>query len=264
MVQELTFLEQLCDIAVISGKVKNEIPLSLLIIAEPEAGKTLTLQKYQHYPSVVYRTDVTEWGLTKWIIKDIQSGKYTHILIPDLIRITSKSKKQVQNLISYLLGLLNDGTVSISTIYQEDNYTGLRCGLITAITPKAYAFRKKYWAEIGFLSRCLPITYSYSKETTEKILNFTLKGEYLNFKSNPLKIPKLTDIKLSNEIAIKLKEPVSAIAQAEKEYGFRKARQFRVMLKANALLHNRKEVTTQDLNEVQKLIAWINLDYKQI
>jgi len=41
--------------------------------------------------------------------------------------------------------------------------------VIAAITKEAYNAREKYWSSIGFVGRCIPVSFSYSKETQLKI-----------------------------------------------------------------------------------------------
>jgi len=74
---------------------KDEKPLSLLIVAKPESGKTLVLKKYRENKGIVYLTDCTAYGLTRDILPKVISGEIRHILIADLITPLSKSAKTI-------------------------------------------------------------------------------------------------------------------------------------------------------------------------
>jgi hypothetical protein len=55
----LDALERTVQATLYSACVKDERPLSLLIVAKPESGKTLVLKKYRENKGIVYLTDCT-------------------------------------------------------------------------------------------------------------------------------------------------------------------------------------------------------------
>lgn len=60
---KLTELEQLIEVTLFTGWIKDERPVSLIIIAEPESGKTELVKKAQRVKGVLYLTDATAWGI---------------------------------------------------------------------------------------------------------------------------------------------------------------------------------------------------------
>jgi hypothetical protein len=62
-------LKKLIECALISPYIKNEKPISLLIVAKAESGKTSTMKLYGQNKGIVYVTDCTAYGLTRDIFR---------------------------------------------------------------------------------------------------------------------------------------------------------------------------------------------------
>jgi hypothetical protein len=84
-------LRKFVECALISSYAKNEKPLSLLIVAKAESGKTSLMKQYRQSKGIVYVSDCTAYGLTREILPKIVSGEIKTIVIPDLITPLSKS-----------------------------------------------------------------------------------------------------------------------------------------------------------------------------
>jgi hypothetical protein len=79
-------LELVIELVLWSGCLKNERPLSLLIIARPESGKSGLVLKYrENGPGVVVLTDCTAWGIQRHFLNAMKSKAIHHIIIPDLL-----------------------------------------------------------------------------------------------------------------------------------------------------------------------------------
>jgi hypothetical protein len=61
-------LRKMIECALISPYVKDEKPLSLLIVAKPESGKTSVMKLYRHNKGVIYVSDCTAYGITRDIL----------------------------------------------------------------------------------------------------------------------------------------------------------------------------------------------------
>lgn len=81
---KLEELEKLIEVTLFTGYIKNERPVSLLIVADPESGKTELVKKAKRVKSVLYLTDATAWGIVDKHWDDIEKRKIRHIIIPDL------------------------------------------------------------------------------------------------------------------------------------------------------------------------------------
>jgi len=250
--------------AIASGKVQNEIPVSILLIARPEAGKTSMLQKFQNMPGIRYLTDVTAAGLYD-IAREIEREEVHHLLVPDLLKLIHKKSSTVQNLITALNCLLVDGRLEIHTYERRSSYNNLRCGLLTAITPEEVNDRRHKWNRIGFLSRLLPVSYSYSKILVAKIFKFISEGRHLQCEMEVLNLPQApVDVKLNPSLAKQLILDAAVLAKAWKLYGFRLQTQLQALAKGKALLEGRNEVVEEDIDEIKKLLIYANFDQRPV
>jgi len=258
-------LEHLIKLALYTGYIKGEKPVSLLITASVESGKTELVKKFSNNKGIVYLTDCTAYGITKNFLPELELGKIKHIIIPDLIVPLSKQKATVKSFISFLNAIIEEGVVEIQTYAISMKKENIRCGIITTIARKELNDSRHRWSSMGFISRILPVSYSYSQDTVMKILDSIARREYYNEEKQKLKFPKKEKhIKLPVDIAKELIPFSEQFGKAEQVYGFRLQKQLQVLLEASALMDDRKVVTIDDVNILKKLLEFVNLDYKQI
>ena len=144
---ELDPLEKVVRAVLFSAYIKDEKPLSLLIVAKPESAKTAVLKKYRGNRGIAYLTDCTAYGLTRDILPKIVSGEIKHIMIADLITPLSKSTKTRQAFIAFLNNLIEEGVAKMTTYANVwDKEVG--CGLIAAITDEALRDGRRDWAKM--------------------------------------------------------------------------------------------------------------------
>jgi hypothetical protein len=60
---KLEELEKPIEVTLFTDYIKDERPVSLIIIAEPESGKTELVKKAKRVKGVLYLTDATAWGI---------------------------------------------------------------------------------------------------------------------------------------------------------------------------------------------------------
>lgn len=61
-------MEQFIASSLISPYIKNEKPLSLLIVAKPESGKSSAMKQYRENKGIVYLTDCTARALIALVL----------------------------------------------------------------------------------------------------------------------------------------------------------------------------------------------------
>ncbi|MBI4896084.1 MAG: hypothetical protein HY832_00870 [Candidatus Aenigmarchaeota archaeon] len=261
--EDLTCLETMMTLTISSAAVKDEKPVSLLIAAQPESGKTSVLMQFRQNKQLSYLTDCTAYGLIKTIVPQIENNKISHIVIPDLLKPLARSESTVKNFVTFMNALIEEGILDMSTyVVNESRNVAVRCGLITAITRGELHDRRHQWHRMGFLSRCVPFSYSLSPATVQKIFASIVKQEYRQEQQIRLALPKRPkDIVLPESISEQLALDTKVIAEAQDTYGFRLQKQFQTLLKASALLNKRTLVTEDDLKTVQDLLHWVNFDY---
>jgi len=256
-------LKTAIECALLSPYMKNEKPISLLIVAKPESGKSSAMKQYRENKGVVYLTDCTAYGITRDILPKIVSGEIKTIMIPDLITPLSKQTKTRQTFVAFLNSLIEEGVAKIttySTVWNKD----AKANVITAVTDEALRDARHGWAKMGFLSRFIVFSYSYNISTVMEILNcYSEQG--LNMKETKIELPeKHVKITLPKEIANELNPIAMRIGEQFRLYGFRAKINFRNLLKCLAYRNDRKTVTNADFEEFLELADYMNFDYHPI
>lgn len=263
----LDWLEELIKYTIVSTYVKDETPVSLLVIAEPETGKTKCLEKFANINSVLYATDFTRFGLTRDWWPKIQAGIYRTIIVPDMVQLVAgKGQHTAEGIIAFLNSITEEGLKSISTFGISLNADHpIKMAFIGAIPKSIYIDRRSTWRKMGFVSRTLPISYTHSKQTTAMILGYITKSQHtiepeilLNLPTEPM------SVELSETLAETMLPLSQALSGALEEKGYRLQRHLQVLAKARALSEQRLCVNEEDIMRIKELAAWINLDFKPI
>jgi len=265
MLVKMEELKNMIKYVLWSGYVKDEEPLSLLIISKPESGKTDCIKMFKNNKGVIYFNDVTPWGLVKNIYKFNDLEPVRHVMIPDLLNPMSKSQTSVRAFIQFMNSAIEEGIEKIQTYGIQVTVPRLKFGLITAITSDAFKLRRHNWSRIGFLSRMIPFSYSLSRRAVEEIMESIFNRLYQKRKSINLNFPKeQVKVDLSYELARKVNSYAVRLATAEKLYGFRHQKQFQTLLQSIALSKGKRKVDEEDYKDFQKVAEYINLDFNAI
>jgi hypothetical protein len=256
-------LKKIIECCLISPYVKDERPISLLIIAKAESGKTSAMKMYRQNKGVIYLTDCTAYGITRDILPKIVSGEIKTIMIPDLITPLSKSTKTRQSFVAFLNNLIEEGVAKMTTyatVWNKD----CNANVITAVTDEELKDARHNWAKIGFLSRFILFSYSYSISTITEILN-AYSEHGLTIKNLKVKLPKgKKDIRLPKEIADKIDPIAMKIGEQFRLYGLRAKINFRSLLKALAFRNKRKMVSEEEFREFLELAGYMNSDFNPL
>ena len=117
---------------------------------------------------------------------------------------------------------------------------------------------------MGFLSRFIVFSYSYSISTVTEILSY-YSEHGLNLEGAEVKLPeKEVDIKLPKKIAEELNPIAMAIGKQFELYGFRAKINFRSLLKCLAYRNGRNVVSEDDFKEFLELADFMNFDFNPI
>src|SRR5579864_3155989 len=103
-------LEKIIRLSVQSAYVKNvEHPVSLLILANAEHGKTQALQKNVNQliksKNIFYSNNVTAKYIEKNLMSKIKSGEVRHIVIPDLLNAIERGKNTRKLFVNFIKSL---------------------------------------------------------------------------------------------------------------------------------------------------------------
>jgi hypothetical protein len=260
---ETSFLKKIIECCLISPYIQNEKTISLLIVAKAESGKTAHMKAYRENKGVYYMTDCTAYGLTRDILPKIVSGEVKTIMIADLITPLSRNTKTRKGFVAFLNNFIEEGIAKIityATVWEKE----IKGNIITAVTDLELKDGRREWAKMGFLSRFILFSYSYSMSTITKILDaYSEKG--INMETKKIKLPtKEIDVLLSKAIADRLDPVATKIGESFNLYGIRAKINFRCLLKALAVRNSRKEVTEEEFREFLQLADYMNFNMNVI
>lgn len=260
---EIEPLKKMIECTLISPYIKDEKPISLLIVAKPESGKSSVMKQYRENKGVVYITDCTAFGITRDILPKIVSGDIRTIMIPDLITPLSKQTKTRKSFTAFLNNLIEEGVAKITTyatVWNKD----VKANVIAAVTDQALNDGRHNWAKMGFLSRFIVFSYSYNISTVTEILNY-YSEHGLSLKNAKVKLPNSqVGIELPKEIANELNPIAMKIGEQFRLYGLRAKINLRSLLKSLAHRNGRKVVTEDDFREFLELADYMNFRFNPL
>jgi predicted metallopeptidase len=253
-------LIKLVNLTTLTGRVKNAKPISMLLIGDTETGKTQILEVFMNLKPVIWANDLSAKIIVDEVAPQVEKGK-THILIPDFLKILGHQKVVTRNTITMLNSIMEEGLKNVMFYGARKEFKHpVRCGVIAAMTKEAYRSREKHWKGIGFVGRCILVSYSYSDETKSRIHEHIRKGF-------PAKMIEITTGKRTQvEIPPKIAERVQDLATTGKRFstGFRIHKHLRALVQAHALYRGDKKVKMEDFEEIKRLSKFMNLDFHQI
>lgn len=265
---------ELIKLALLSGYLKGERPLSLLLSAPVEAGKTESIRLFRQNSGILYIADFTPTGFVRAYSREIKSGAIKHILVPDLLSALSRDYYSRERFITFLNSLTEEGLATIHTMFVNLEVRAPHpIGLIGGVTKEKLEQSKVNWLKVGFLSRMLPVTWRYNRTTVREVLEYIFRRRYTGekpifcrFPSNQVEVfipPKLA--RMLEHLADKLLASYKAAATSPEDvYGFRYQRHFQRLAMASALEAGRHVVSREDVDRVKELSIFCNLDFTTI
>lgn len=271
---------EILKLAILSHYIehKEDKSVSVALIAEIETDKTRSLKKFYNTKGVAVETDLTYMGLINHILPQIETGNVKTIVIPDMIKTVMKKQSTVQNFIGILNSLMEEGVHQV-TLKEFKDFRGARANLLTSMTPALLNSHKLLWNRMGFLSRFLPFTYSYTESKTAIIHDAIAKGQVNEPEPVEFKLPEFpVEVELPKKYAEQLYPILQRLTQSERarqyknkeriEYaftnqalGFRHQHQLQALLRASAFSREDTKVTQEDVKKICWLGNWINYDY---
>lgn len=266
------------ELTIYSAHIDGEPPVSVLVTAPIEAGKTDTVMKFSPNLGIVVLTDATAYGIMRDYGQAIINKEIRHLLIPDLVKPLSRGKDTVHTLIAFFNSLIEEGIYGVST-YAEKLGTPLqgirgvqpipvKCGLIATLAKEVLLDGRHHWTRMGFMSRLLPISYDYSVNTQLQIHQSIAKRDYLKDAKIKLNLPTGdVPVKLQQSEAdylAMLSQGLASLTNKNspvKVYGFRLQKHLQRLAMASALKDGRDIVAQNDVDYVRSLCDCINLEY---
>jgi hypothetical protein len=262
-------IREIIRLALASPYIKGEKSVSVLIIAKPEHGKTESLKEFSLNSGVAFVGDITYSGLLNYLDR-AREGALKTLLIPDLLKVYGRKADVSKNFSTLLNEVIEEGIREISTYDMVKDYGKfVRLNIVACVTERELFSHINQWGQIGFLSRVVPFSYSYSTEQVRKIFEEIMKGEHKTefqflFKG---KQPKEKKIELSKNLAEKIR--VNITSELAKKFSFKTGEQIiglrfqknlQTLAKASAYLDKRDKVSIKDVNKLIRLSNWFNYD----
>jgi len=240
--------------AIWTGKLGDEKPVSVMLIAEQESAKTECLKYFRGTSTLKYVSDLTSRGMIPYK-REIQDGKLRHLVLLDLVRLLSHGKGVSERTIQTIASLMEEGESETSDAGGRESWGSdfPRIGVLMAITPRFFRAKRGKWRQTGFLTRFVPISFSYTDDTVKRIHDGIANGNSIP-SPRPEKIPPLAYTSfLPENIAKSLSMRAREIGKQMHTYGFRYHKILRALAKANARMNERGTVTKEDL---YKVLEW--------
>lgn len=246
----MTPILEIIRAAIWTGRLSDEKPTSIMLIAQQESAKTEALKYYRGTSTLHYLSDLTSRGLAPYK-RDIQDHKLRHVILLDLVRILSHGKGVSERTIQTLASLMEEGESETSDAGGREQWDSFpKIGALMGITPAFFKSKRGRWRSTGFLTRFVPVSFSYSERTIRKIHDSIAEGKALP-DPHPINLPTgQVQIPMRHELASILKERARALGQEMRTYGFRYHRIMRALAKAQCLLSGFGSVRMDDVNKV--------------
>lgn len=247
-------LDFLC-LAVWTGVLQGEEPVSVVLVSDSSGGKTSMLKKLV-CPITTFNTDLTTRDISA-IIND--KGKRI-ILLSDMQAIFVHKSSVVSMTLQALRNLLEEG------IYNDPfsgNKMQRRMGMIAGIPPtEFYQYGRKFISG-GLHTRFLVFSYEYKKQTIVLIHDHIETTEYRK-KDEYTVLPNLPEdsemrrITMTDDIAKKCRNLASVLKRDD--IGTRTHHQVRRLVMASAARAGRNEVIMEDYTLVEQFSDFLDPD----
>lgn len=239
-----------------SGNIKNEKPLSILIVAPVSNGKTTATKQFYSNKQIKVVTDATAYGILKKYEKDLREKKIRHIVIPDLLNLLARRKTSVDTMILFINSSSEDGISESSTYAYEVKERIEPFGWVMCVTEEAYNKKKNQLNQIGLSSRFLKVQYRYSLEIIEEIIQKIIREEKYNV---PKLIIKEKQVKILGDEKIfqKARTFSKLLCNGKEAETIRIQKNLQTFLKASAYTRKATKVSEKDLEVLENLIDLI-------
>lgn len=260
-------LRELVECVVLTGRIVDVDPVSLLLIAAPESGKTsIVLERPCN--AIEAFADVTGRGLHQ-IIKE-KGKEITHIVINDLVAVLSHRQSVNKYTISQLNAFTEEGINAIATPMGIERYNGCsRGGVIASLTLDLAKDARMWWNKVGFTSRMIPFCYYYPSELNIRIKDSIddVRGRKVKKAAvKPFTIPtKARSISYVEKFAKDVRRCADMRSQIMKEDGKRRLKQYHALVQAHALWRSavRPQVTEADIDFLYKIDRFVSYEVPQ-
>lgn len=271
MLVETKALEKTIELALATPYIVGAVPVSVLVIAKPESGKTHQLKEYELNEGVELQADVTYMGLIDNILPKAKEGRLKTLMVGDLVKVYGRNVNVSKNFFTLLNEAIEEGVAHIAVCGHTDlDYEPpARFNIIGAVTDQELFKHLGTMGQVGFLSRMVLFSYSYTQDQVKKVFE-AIMDRRNTLERKMLKLRKPRKIQLERKYAERLRPIVDQLALrlssmiGESMYGFRYQRNLQTLACASAFLEGHEAVMEKDVKEIEHLSHWFNFDLNPI
>lgn len=236
-----------------TGRIVDANPVSALLIALPECGKTSSVSSLfldAKCKTAIQLTDATGRGL-------MELCKYrpevSHFVLNDFVAIMSHRESVNKYTLAVLSAMTEEGISTVAWPGQVDTFMHGKRAIIGCSTPGVVNDGRQWWVRHGLASRMLPFYYDHSANLSIQIKDSIDSEREEKSKGIVLHVPdKLVRIPLSEtqrqRIRILADNRAKILGDPK---GYRRLKQYRTLVKAHALARAKRKsgiaVNEQDL-----------------
>lgn len=266
-----------------SGFVKNKPrDISTIIIAYPERGKSTEAQRFETIGAIEAQ-DLSSWGILRMLRRMPPKEReiFHHIIVPDLEKLASRSKRLKEELLSTIRILAEEG---FEKSYLRSQFFAFEkrvyVAFILCTTPEDIGDRRSAFRSYSFLSRFIPFTYEISEQMKIDIMKFVEKEENLAKRKIYLKreekafvfCPPPYKRELDSYVEViadeidrfSRKSSIASLRGKRRKFGVRLKQNLITYLKSMALYDGYTMVRKAHLEEFKELFQFMNFDFNNI
>lgn len=256
-------LREFFETIILTGRLKGESPVSAMIIADPERGKTSVMVETQCEAFKIL-TDITGKGLQLLCKMD---AKCTHFIVNDMGIVMAHGLKTREYFFAMLLAATEEGIRTIANPDGIENLTSNgRRGFIGCITSTQAGDNRQWWHKRGLARRMIPFHFDFDMELVMQIKAQIIKGNAASFNTPMvLKIPEIpVNVKINEKQAKDIQRLADVRAKALDQLGISMLKNYLAMAKAHTLRNGnwKNPIVTDDavdfLYRIDPYVDWDN------
>lgn len=253
-------VQELVRSVLLTGRVYNSSPVSLLLIAHPESGKTSIVMS-NLVESAIILTDVTGRGLLQLCQLN---PAISHFIVNDLTVVMSHKPTVNRYTYGILVAMTEEGVSSVVTPAGITKYESGKRGLVACCTLSLARDGRAWWNRSGFATRFLPFCYQHSAGLILKIKSSIVRDaesdkEYvLNVPRDKIhiEIPKPFRRAISREA----EQVYKTLKDTTDELGYRRLKQYLSISQGHAILSGKTFVGPDQIKFLERIRQYISYD----
>jgi hypothetical protein len=266
-----------------SGFVENKPrDLSTVIVAYPERGKSTEAKRFIMVGAIEVQ-DLSSWGILHMLMRMPAKERemFHHVIVPDLEKLASRSKRLREELLSTIRILAEEGferSLVRTQMFEFGKRTTV--GFILCTTPEDIGDRRSAFRSYSFLSRFIPFTYDFSEGLKIDILRFVEDEENMAKSSITFKREEKTCVLCPDRFKEMLNPYVDSIAreidkfsktsgisslkEKERKFGIRLKENLITYLKSIALYDGYEQVRRIHFEAFKRIFPFMNFKFNNI